>query len=316
MEFQTRIQINKQQHDQIDYNSKLLLLGSCFAESIGEKLNYCKFQSLVNPFGILFHPLAIEKLILNALNDYQYTKADLENHQGIYNCFDAHSKLSSTSESQILSDLNENIQITKKWILNSSHLVITLGTAWTYRHIESDVVVANCHKMPQKQFIKELVSVDDLTQSLSAILSLVRSVNPDCRFIFTVSPIRHLKDGFVENNRSKAHLISAVHQIVDRRKHNYYFPSYEMQLDELRDYRFYSEDMIHPNSVAIEYIWQRFFESWMSDESLQIMDVIEAIQKDLGHKAFHPESEQHQAFLSNLEAKKAKLSAQFPHIVF
>ncbi|MBT8265239.1 MAG: GSCFA domain-containing protein [Bacteroidia bacterium] len=316
MEFQTKIPIEEQRHDRIDHHSKLLLLGSCFVESIGEKLNYFKFQTLNNPFGILFHPLAIENFIVKAINDYQYTSKDLVVHNGIYQSFDAHSKLSATSEEQSLSNLNDQIQLTKDRLVNISHLVITLGTAWTYRHISSDKTVANCHKIPQKQFTKELLSIPAISESLDAIIGLVRSVNPKCAFLFTVSPVRHLKDGFIENNQSKAHLISALHTIIEPRDHIYYFPSYELVMDELRDYRFFAEDMIHPNDLAISYIWEKFTATWMTDETHDVMDVIDEVQKGLDHKPFHPESEQHQLFLNRLKTKQAKISSQFSHIVF
>lgn len=316
MNFRTKIPLARQSHDQISYESGLLLLGSCFAENIGSKLEYFKFQNSINPFGILFHPIAVEKLILKAINQENFTDEDIFPLNERWHCFNAHSSLSANSKDELLESLNKALDLLNQQLNNSTHIIITLGTTWVYRYIETDSIVANCHKVPQKKFIKELLSVEDIVESLDSIVSLVKSVNADASIVFTVSPVRHLKDGFVENNRSKSHLLSAIHQLVEPRKRLYYFPSYEIMMDELRDYRFYEDDMIHPNALAIDYIWDCFKEVWISEQSLSTMDEVETIQKGLSHKPFNPESEQHQKFLADLEAKKANLQSKVPHILF
>ena len=313
---QTKIPLEKQPHNQIDYNSKILLLGSCFSENIGYRFSYFKFQSTINPFGILFHPLAIETLIIRAINKDYYVDSEVKFNNEQYYCLDAHSKLNSNSKKDLLKSLNSQIDHTNKHLKEVSHLIITLGTSWVYRHIATDTVVANCHKIPQKQFIKELLSVEDISESLQAIISLVREVNPNIKIVFTVSPVRHLKDGFVENSQSKAHLISAVQGVVDPRQQQYYFPSYELQMDELRDYRFYAEDMIHPNELAIDYIWERFKTVWFTDQAIATSEEILKIQKGLAHKPFNEKSEAHKAFLKNLQVKITQLQHQYSHIVF
>jgi len=316
LKLQTNIPLQKQAHNQIDYNSKLLLLGSCFSENIGDKFNYFKFQSLQNPFGILYHPKAIENLIINAINEKVYNDSDVFYHNERWHCFDAHSDLSSTSKEELLANLNKAIKITNQQINNSTHIIITLGTAWFYRFIETDKIVANCHKIPQKNFLKEVLYVKSIIESLEAIIELVKSVNPKVLILFTVSPIRHIKDGFIENTQSKSHLISAIHQVIEPGKGTYYFPSYEIMMDELRDYRFYSEDMLHPNPTAVNYIWEKFQSVWISSETEKVMNDINIVQRGLMHKPFNPESEQHKAFLKSLEDKKSQLSQQFPHISF
>ena len=316
MKLQTNIPLQKQSHNQIDYHSNVLLLGSCFVENIGDKFNYFKFQSLQNPFGILYHPKAIESLIFNSINEKEYDESDIFYHNERWHCFDAHSDLSSPSKEELLSNLNDAIKQTNQQINKSTHVVITLGTAWTYRFIETDTIVANCHKVPQKKFLKQIQSVKSIIESLEAIIELIKSVNPKVSILFTVSPIRHIKDGFVENTQSKSHLISAIHQVVEPRNNVHYFPSYEIMMDELRDYRFYAEDMLHPNKIAINYIWECFQKVWISSESMNTMDEVDTIQKGINHKPFNPESEQHQMFLQNLELKKSKLQSQFPHIIF
>lgn len=316
MNLQTKIPLKPQQHNQIDYNSSILLLGSCFVENIGKKLDYLKFQTLQNPFGILFQPLAIEKLIDNAINEKQYTEDDIFFHNEQWHCYDAHSKLSSSLKEDLLNNLNEQIKSTNQQINKSKHIIITLGTAWVYRHIETDAFVANCHKVPQKKFLKELLSIDETIESLQSIIALLRNVNKKASILFTVSPIRHLKDGFIENTQSKAHLIAAIHQVVEPRHNLYYFPSYEIMMDELRDYRFYAEDMIHPNQTAVNYIWEKFKEVWISKEASETINAVDFIKKGLQHRPFNPNSEAHQKFLKNLEERKILLQKKHSHIVF
>ena len=312
MKLQTKISLEKQSKNQIDYNSHVLLIGSCFSENIGNKLNYFKFQNLQNPFGILFHPKAIESLISNAIESKTYSEEDVFYHNEQWHCFDAHSKLSNTSKEVLIQELNTKLNLTAEVIQNTTHIIITLGTAWVYRDLKSDNIVANCHKVPQKQFNKELLSVEAISTSLKNILIKIRSINHKASIIFTVSPIRHLKDGFVENTQSKAHLVSAIHQILDT--HAFYFPSYEIMMDELRDYRFYSEDMIHPNQTAIHYIWEKFKSVWISEAAFKIMDEVDTIQKGLLHKPFNSNSGAHKAFLEKLQTKLNRLKVQFPHI--
>lgn len=314
MEFQTKIQLKKQSKNLIDYNSNVLLLGSCFSNNIGKKLDYFKFHNLQNPFGILFHPKAIETLIENAINQKQYSEKDLFFHNEQWHCFDAHSQLSHTSKECFISQLNSEINLTTSKLKTASHVIITLGTAWVYRYIKSNTIVANCHKVPQKDFNKELLSVEEVIESLRNVLNLIRSVNYEASIIFTVSPVRHLKDGFIENSKSKAHLLAAIHQVIQQQ--SFYFPSYEIMMDELRDYRFYNEDMIHPNKIAINYIWDKFKYVWISDSAFKIMDAVNGIQKGFQHKPFNPKSDAHQEFLHKLEVEKSSLKKDFPHISF
>lgn len=314
MKLQTKIPLSKRSNNLIDYNSKVLLIGSCFAENIGEKLKYFKFQSTINPFGIMFHPKAIETLITYAINNKKYIEKDLFFHNEQWHCFDAHSKLSNPLKDELLKYLDESIKSTDQQIDKSTHLVITFGTAWVYRFIESKQIVANCHKVPQKQFKKEILSVDEIVNSLENIERLIRLKNPDIQIIYTVSPVRHLKDGFIENNQSKSHLITAIHQQMST--NSSYFPSYEIMMDELRDYRFYAEDMIHPNRTAINYIWNKFQKIWISSEASLTMTEVEQIQNGLQHKPFNPNSNSHQQFLRQLEIKKASLQEKHSYIVF
>lgn len=322
MQFTTKVPVEKSIKP-ITYESKIMALGSCFAENIGKKFDYFKFQNITNPFGIIFNPVSIEKLINRIVNKTEFTENDIFFHNEQWHCFEVHSELSNPNKESFLNTLNELIDSTNKQLHDSTHIIITLGTAWVYRFIETNSLVANCHKVPQKQFTKELLSVDDITKSLETIINQVKSINSKATLIFTVSPVRHIKDGFMENTQSKAHLISAIHAINRQpltTNHqpptNYYFPSYEIMMDELRDYRFYAEDMLHPNQTAINYIWEKFQDVWISTEAFKTMDIVDTIQKGMSHKPFNPSSKAHQDFLLKLESYKLEVQNRFPYILF
>ena len=310
MKFRTNIQLKKERN-QINYDSNIMLIGSCFSENISQKLKYFKFNTFSNPFGILFNPIAIEKLITNAINSEEYSESDIFELNERWHSFHAHSDLSTNTKKELLHNLNSQINTTQKQLKEATHLIITLGTSWVYRFIENDTIVGNCHKVPQKKFLKELLSVEEIGNSLENIITLVKNMNPSVNIIFTVSPVRHLKDGFVENSQSKAHLLSAIHKTVDNRNQLYYFPSYEIMIDDLRDYRFYSNDMVHPNETAINYLWEQFKQVWIDEKSTSIMKQVDTIQKGLAHKPFNSNSNQHKAFLENLHQKiTALMSSQ------
>ena len=315
MKLTTPIKLSRQ-NPPINYSSKVLLLGSCFAQNMGAKLEYYKFQQCTNPFGILFHPVAIEKLITRAVNQTWFTSKDvfLQNEQ--WHCFLAHSKLSNTSEEDLISALNSALEKLRTSLLEASHVVFTFGTAWVYRHLEKDTIVANCHKVPQKKFVKQLLSPDDVSDVLLGIETKLRAINPTCSIINTVSPVRHIKDGLLANSRSKAHLIAGVQEIVSPEKLNYYFPSYEIMMDELRDYRYYKEDLIHPNQTAIAIIWEKFLSSWVASETFEIQKKIAVIQNGLLHIPFNENSKAHIHFKKDLETKISEIKEQLPWATF
>lgn len=318
MKLQTQIPLSEA-NNPIDYSSKILMLGSCFSQNMGNKLEYYKFPVLQNPFGILFHPLAIENLVQKAIDQIEYTESDIFQFNGGWHCFDAHSELSSSKKGELLERLNSTLLKTNQFLREASHITITLGTAWVYRHLEKDILVANCHKVPQREFQKVLLTENQIVTSLTSTIKTIKAVNPEVQIIFTISPVRHLKDGFVENQRSKSNLIVAIHKLLDSRSlgnKELYFPSYEIMMDELRDYRFYKEDMIHPNNLAIDYIWERFKESWILEEAQQTMDKVEEIQKGLAHRPFNVESEAHQKFLKSLAQKIAYIKQGYPFMNF
>jgi hypothetical protein len=318
MKFQTTIPIKKSDF-LIDYSSKLVTLGSCFAENMGDKFDYFKFQNTTNPFGIIFNPISLEKIILRSLHKKYFTEKDMFFHNEAWHCFEVHSELSNPDKAEILTTLNQLIDTTNGHLENTSHCLITLGTSWVYKHIESDAIVANCHKIPQQQFVKELLSVADIESSLKRIISGIHSLNPNVKFVFTVSPVRHIKDGFIENNVSKALLITAIYNIFSvppLGAEGAYFPSYEIMMDELRDYRFYAEDMLHPNQTAIDYIWMKFSENYINEIEFETMQHVSEIQKALNHRPFNPNSESHLKFQDNLKQKMNAIVAKYPEMKF
>ena len=324
MKLQTEIPL-KPEENQIDYASKILLLGSCFSENIGGKFDYFKFQNLQNPFGVIFNPVSIEKLIVRAVENRAFSEEDIFQHKGIWKCFEVHSELSSLDKSEFLKNLNSALQNLREALFSSTHIIFTFGTAWVYRTINASTplstgkIVANCHKLPQQNFAKELLSMEEISKSLQTIFYKISTVNPAAVLINTVSPVRHIKDGFSENSLSKAHLISAIHQSLSlpmQSKRHYYFPSFEIMMDELRDYRFYAEDMLHPNKTAIEIIWQKFSKVWISSETETLQKEIASIQNGLKHRPFNPEGADHLQFSEKLQQKITSLKKLFPHIQF
>lgn len=318
MKLQTQLPFQKNSENLLDYNSRIFLLGSCFVENIGQKLDYFKLNSHQNPFGVLFHPKAIETLVLRAIQEIEYEEEDVFFPNELWHCYEVHSQMSHSSKDDLIAYLNKQLQLTRQHLKEASHIILTLGTAWVYKHYKSNLPVANCHKMSQRNFKKELLTIVEITGTLQNLRYKIKELNAHATVILTVSPIRHIKDGFVENTRSKAHLIAAVHDFISQAsdKENYYFPSYEIMMDELRDYRFYAEDMLHPNATAITYIWEKFLNVWMSESAVEIMEEVGKIQKAMAHEPFNPQSDAHAKFLKQLKLKKKALQNKFGHIVF
>jgi len=314
MKFRTEITIQKQ-INQIDYNSEMVLYGSCFTENIEDHFNYFKFKNASNSHGILFNPKSIERAINDCVNKKEYTQNDLDYFEEVWLSFNHHTKFSSTYLTKILSQINNNIKQSHIALTKASHILITLGTSWAYRNKESENLVANCHKIPQRSFEKEIISVDENTAILNQIIADIQTINKKAIVIFTVSPVRHLKDGFVENTQSKARLHTAIHRVADNKK-TYYFPSYEIMMDDLRDYRFYNNDLLHPSESAMKYIWGKFKDTWISNESYPLMKKIDGIQKSLLHKPFREDSEKHQDFLKKLSHEIDGVSKKYDHIHF
>ena len=301
----------------ISYSSQLFLMGSCFVENMGQKLAYHKFRTTINPFGIVFHPIALENLLKRIVEQRLFAETDIFYHNEQWHCFEVHSELSHSDKGFFLDALNNQLKTSLEQLKQASHVILTFGTAWGYVHKESEELVANCHKIPQQQFDKQLSAITDLENCFGRCFDLIHQLNSKAQIITTISPVRHIKDGIVENNRSKAHLLGALHQSIENRNLVNYYPAYELVMDCLRDYRFYEPDLIHPNQVAIDYIWEHFTQTWIHEKSTQqtLKRVVE-IQLGLQHRPFNPESKAHQKFVASLAKKIEALKNEIPFMRF
>lgn len=315
MKFTTEIPIIPLEN-KISYDSKIVSVGSCFAVNMAEKMKQFQFQNSVNPFGILFHSQALENLFQFALENKIFDSNDVFLYNEIWSSFDAHSNLNELEEEEILFQLNAKIRAFRNHLSDATHLIVTLGTAWVYKNKQTTRLVANCHKIPQKEFEKKILSVNEIKNNLIRISEIALTINPKLQLIFTVSPVRHIKDGFVENQRSKSHLIAALHDFLSETERHYYFPSFEIVMDELRDYRYYGADLLHPNEQAVSYIWEKFVENCVTLDSVSVMKLVDEVQKGLAHRPFNPYAEQHNLFLEKLAQKLDVLIEKYPFMNF
>ncbi len=313
MKFRTEINIAPFDF-KIEHKSKVITLGSCFADNIAEKLIYYKFDVLQNPFGVLYNPVSIANALQIVFNKKIFVKEDLIFHQGEYHSFFHHSDFSHHDAETSLELINMSSAKTRRFAKNANLAILTFGTAFVYEHKESGTIVSNCHKIPQKEFNRFRLSLDETVKEITRAVKYLKLLNENVRVMFTVSPIRHWKDGAEENQRSKATLLLAVDKILRECNGVYYFPSYELMMDDLRDYRFYENDLLHPNSTAIEYIWEKFSASLFDEETRSLNRLIEKIIKAQHHKPRNPHSEQHKIFLKNLRNEIEKLETGFPEL--
>ena len=314
MEFRTIVPIEKNVL-QIDYNSKIVSFGSCFASNMASKFDFYKFENLCNPFGIIFNVVSIEKIVNRIANLDYFTADDVFQNNGLWHCYEVHSCLSNADKYEFIAFLNQKLVESHLYLKSATTFIITLGTSWVYELKQSKTVVANCHKMPQNLFVKSLLTGEENAISLRNIITKIQEINPNVKFTCTISPVRHTKDGFYENNVSKSHLFTAIYGVTNTKLATY-FPSYEIIMDELRDYRFYASDLLHPNETAINYIWERFTETQLSEETSDTINNVENIQKMLLHRHQNTQSVDYEVFNKKLIAKIAKLQAIYPMIKF
>jgi len=308
----------------ISHQHRLFLIGSCFTENIGSKLKQLKFSVLENPNGILFNPVSIIKSLGSYIENRQYKEADLFYQNESWNSWEHHSRFSHPDKNTCLQMINQSQQAAHQFLKKADWLLITVGSAFVYE-IQTSTgtlaepgsnVVANCHKVPTDKFHKRLLSAAEITTVFKTLLDKIAVFNPAVKIIFTISPVRHLREGFVENNRSKATLIQAIHALVDEHEQLLYFPAYELVIDDLRDYRFYAEDMVHPNYAATNYVWEKFVATAVDESSQQLMKEINLINAAINHKPFNPTSDAHKKFLKVNAEKLAQLRAQLPYVDF
>ena len=313
MNFRTQVELPEKQTE-IRHSERIMLFGSCFAENIGSLLKENKFRCDVNPFGVLYNPLSIANALNQILEGKEYREEDLFFSGGLWHSWMHHSDFSAPSKEEALALMNFRLAKAKENLAKADWLVMTWGTAYVYIHKEMQQVVGNCHKQPEKTFRRLRQNVGAFVEECRGVLKKCREVNPKLKVLFTVSPIRHAKDGMHGNQLSKATLLLAIDEICRTCPDCFYFPSYEIVMDELRDYRFYADDMLHPSPMAIDYIWECFSKCYFSKETHQIMKEWTEVRKAIAHKPFRPDSEGYRTFLSQIVLKIAEMKEKFPYL--
>ena len=295
--------------NKIGYNDKLLLLGSCFADNIGEKFGAHYFQMLSNPYGTLYNPASIAAILSPIANSQSpISNPPIIEWGGLWHSMLHHGSFSHSDRAQVLLHCEQSRELLHAFLQEATVVIVTFGTAWVYEY--EGKVVSNCHKMPANRFVRRRLSVDEIVAMWQPLLQAM----PDKHWIFTVSPIRHIKDGLHENQLSKAILLQAVEELVNKANSDKvgYFPSYEILLDELRDYRFFAEDMVHPSPVAVEYIWQRFVDAYMTASTRAEMRTLYQLWRDRHHRFLHPESDEAQLFTQQIKTRLQLLQSRYP----
>ena len=313
MKFRTEIEIERSDL-RISHHTKMLVMGSCFAQNIGTKLCESKFDVLLNPFGILYNPISIAQAIEYLIEKKQWTEDDFFFDQGLYHSFSHHGSFSHHDSEQCLQNTNIWQQKATLSLHDANILLVTFGTSYVYEHLTSGKVVANCHKRPSSEFKRYRLSVEAIVEKWIAVIDKAREANPKLSVVFTVSPIRHLRDGAHDNQLSKSTLLLAIDQIEQRRNDVHYFPSYEILLDDLRDYRFYDQDMVHPNALTVEYIWNIFAETFFSEQTRAIAFEWLKLKKAIDHRPINQETDQHTHFLKQTLLKLNEFSSKYPFV--
>lgn len=311
--FQTKIDIPTSDF-QISYSNHIMTLGSCFAENIGKKMQDVYFETEINPFGVLYNPISIINSINLLLDKKGFTEQDLFEYNSQWQSFSHSSYFSDISVESCLKKINTRLKQASDFLLKTDYLFITLGTAWIYEDKASGSVVSNCHKLPASHFSRRRMSVDEITFLFTEVLEELKTLRPNIQLIFSLSPIRHWKDGAHENNISKSTLLLAIDDLQNKFSNIHYFPAYEIQMDELRDYRFYSADMLHPSEVAINYIWQRFSETYFNEKTSKIKLELEKLSSDLNHRPINQHSNEFQKFTNHLNKKIVELKLKYPFL--
>ena len=315
MQFFTSINI-KQLQPPLTYKDNILLTGSCFTEHIGNYLLDVKFNVLQNPNGILFDPISVCSSLVSYIQNKQYKEEDLFYLNESWHSWQHHSRFSNPDKEECLRIINESQSAAHAFLQKADWLIITLGSSFNYKLADSSVTVANCHKAPAQTFIKHLCTIEETVTALDQTIHQLFHFNPGLKIIFTISPVRHLRDGVVENNRSKARLIEAVHHLVNKFDKLYYFPAYELVIDVLRDYRFYDIDLAHPNYAATQFVLEKFTENYFDESTQALMKEIKKIIVAKKHTPFNPHSQQHKKFLHTYFEKTKQLQQEYPWLNF
>lgn len=315
MEFRTKVEIEAVR-DRVDYDSRICMLGSCFAENIGQRLKYYRFRTELNPCGIVYNPMSVANVLKLVLAKYRFTERDLLYNTDKWVSLYHHGCFSAPTKELCLEHINERLGRAADGFEKTDLLLMTFGTAWVYRYKERGMIVANCHRFPAGDFERFYLTPEEIVGVYRPLIRQLREVNPKLRIVFTVSPIRHWKDGAHGNQLSKAVLLLAIDKLVQEFPDVYYFPAYEIVMDELRDYRFYGEDMLHISSLAVEYIWEKFKGTWISPAIEPLMKRVDKLNKSLAHRPFSPESDAYRKFQQQLRQEIETLQQMNQNIDF
>lgn len=313
MEFRKELEVKKLQQP-IQHTDPILLLGSCFSEHMGNNFRAGKFDVLENPHGILFNPISIGKAVLSYIENTPVYADQLFELNETWHSWAHHGSYSHVDKLEAVAQMNHSIQKTHDFLHKAQWVIITLGSAFVYELKEQKTIVANCHKAPADLFTRRLLSLEEVLSSLDTTIHRLKFFNKNIKIIFTISPVRHLKEGMIENNRSKALLIQAVHHVVDKFAGLEYFPAYELVIDDLRDYRFYSEDMVHPNYQATNYVWEKLTKACLDEQSRKLLEVLKKIALAYKHRPFNPGTRQHKKFLADHAERTKVLMQQYPYL--
>ncbi|MFK7784815.1 MAG: GSCFA domain-containing protein [Crocinitomicaceae bacterium] len=296
---------------EIKHGDKIALIGSCFSDAMSSHFSKAGFEVLSNPFGTLFHPTVIADCLQNVFNDKEHV--DVVERNGLYFSWDSAESLYAPGEDAIMELVVNTRRMLKEYLKTTKLLVITVGTSWGYHHTDLDKIVGNNHKMPAALFTKQLMKAQQESDKWEYIVKRLKRLNPEMHVVFTVSPVRHAKDGLVNNNRSKARLIELVHSVVENSPAEY-FPSYEIVIDELRDYRFFKECRVHPTDEAVKYVWERFENTYFSEETQALAKRVRNLHRSLDHRTLHPDSEETKRHLEVTQTKLDLLRKEFPEV--
>ncbi|EJL74299.1 GSCFA domain-containing protein [Chryseobacterium populi] len=316
MKFRTEVDIRKSEK-KIGIEDKIFSIGSCFASEMSDLLHEGQLQTISNPFGTIFNPFSIDQAIKRLHDSDFYTEEDLITFNDEFISLDHHTQFDTRYIHQTLEKINSGLENGNHFLQDTNWVIITYGTSFIYEFIPKKKLVANCHKIPQKYFEKRLLTHQEITESIyNTILNLKDICKEDVQVLFTVSPVRHTKDGMVENQLSKSKLITAVHETISLFENCHYLPVYEMVMDDLRDYRFYKEDMIHPNNQAVHYVFEKFGEAYFSEETKDFIKENFKINKALEHKTKDDKDPKYIEFKEKLNLKIEDQRKKVKHKIF
>lgn len=290
MIFRTEVSPEKGLEGLLSHGTPVVLVGSCFTDNIGACMRDDLFDVIVNPFGPIYNPSSVRRAVSSIVDGISISPGDLFPHEGRFHSHLFHSRYSGCDREAAAQAMTRQIHLAREALLHASSLIVTLGTTRVFRHRQQGMVVANCHRLPSSSFREETLSLDQCTDDLESLVSMVRTVNPDIHIIFTVSPLRYLGQGAHINSISKATLLLAIDSVVRTFPSTHYFPSFEIMMDDLRDYRFYAADMLHPSPVAVAYIYDKFCESFMTQATVMKALQAEREARRAAHRPLHPTS--------------------------